>query len=176
MNPPAETAQALAAAIRRAFPPHPIPAYPPLLGLDPPGVEDEYAAFTDVPWTDVPPRSHRWNRYDISPTIGLQAHPPSWNYHLPGFLTSALLFEHEIQVLEGVMWCLFEVPPPPHIGAGEPWWGGETLFANYHAAQIECILRFLAWVHDQYLLPASLSVWGLEEEQLLRRWQSVAHR
>jgi hypothetical protein len=176
MKPPEQNAQAIAAAIRCAFPLHPIPAYPALLGLDPSGVEDEYAAFAEVPWTEVPPRSHCWAGYDISPTIGLQAHPPSWNYHLPGFLTSALLFEREFDVLDGVMWCLLEVPPPLQIGAGEPWWGGETWFANYDAAQIGCIVQFLAWVRDQYLLPSSLSPWGPAEEQLLNRWRGIGGR
>lgn len=168
-------AKSLAEAIRRAFPTHPVPAYPPLLGLDPVGV-DEYAAFANVPWTDVPPVSHRWAGYDICPTIGMKESPPMWSYHFPGFMTSSLLFEHEHEVLDGLLWQLRDLEPPPRVLAAEPWWGGATFFANYSRAQVDCVVRFLRFLREHGGDEPYSREWEPEDERLLLRWEAATSR
>ena len=131
MNPLNANAQELADLIQRRFAAHPIPSYPPLMGLDPPGERDEYAAFANVAWPDVPPENFRWTGYDICPAIGFLECSRMWNYYFPGFMTASLLHEDRFDVIDGFVWRLREIAPPAVMGLGDPWWGGDTLFANF---------------------------------------------
>ena len=77
----------IAALIRTRFPELPVPNYPPMMGMDPLGV-DEYAGFANVAWPDVPVRLYGDIGYDISPPTGFSSTlpPHMWNYHLPCLL------------------------------------------------------------------------------------------
>lgn len=158
--------------IRRAFPPHPVPPYPEQLGLDPTGEFDEYASFADTPWPDVPRDNHRWAGYDIPPQSGFPPHLQS--YHLPGFLTAALLHEGEVDVIDGLMWRLRDLPPPTRRTGERPGWGGEVCFAHYSKQQAATIAAFLQFVHDHGQVAPYGFVREANDDGTLDRWRAFA--
>lgn len=173
MNPLNANAQELADLIQRRFAAHPIPSYPPLMGLDPPGERDEYAAFANVAWPDVPPENFRWTGYDICPAIGFLECSRMWNYYFPGFMTASLLHEDRFDVIDGFVWRLREIAPPAVMGLGDPWWGGDTLFANFSHAQIRCVVRFLQFVREHGREAPYHYDWEPLDDRALRCWSAL---
>jgi hypothetical protein len=169
MGTQADSPNALADRIRRAFPPSPVPPHSPLLGLDPFG-EDEYAAFANVPWPDVPAASYRWVGYDIPPVVGMRESPHAWSYYFPGFMTAALLHENTHPVLDALMWQLRAMEPPAAVGAGTPWWAGEIAFANYTHDQVGCVVAFLRFVRDHDSGHGGWDWWEPPDDLTLQRW------
>ena len=137
---------ALIRGLHDQFPVDPVPPYPPMMGMDPLGV-DEYASFSDRRWTEVPPRSYNHNPYDISPANGFSSFDPPhlWNYHLPGFLSASLLHESECDTLDGFMFFFKRVTPEKskQRSTGMPWWSGNVFSGNYTDEQCDVVLAFL---------------------------------
>tara|TARA_R110002096_G_scaffold12946_5_gene46034 strand:- start:1849 stop:2379 length:531 start_codon:yes stop_codon:yes gene_type:complete len=163
----------LAERIRRAFPGQPVPPYPPLMGLDPPGHQDEYAGFADLEWTQVPPHNFRDSGYDISPAIGflLPDSPHMWNYYMPGFMSASLLHDAEHEVSDGFMWRLRDLKPD--VGSHDPalpWWGGDRLVQNYTREQNDCVVAYLRYMHEFGADDPHYFVWGRADDRTLRRW------
>lgn len=171
MHDPEEAARALADRIRRAFDPSPIPAWPPLLGIDPLG-DQEFGNFVGARWCDVRPKSFRWNGYDLPPVTEFAAHPQIWNYYFPGFLTAALLHETpEHPIVDALMWRLRDLERPAVVRAGTPWWGGDTHFANYAPEQIACVAAFVQCVRDQGPTGRIGFLWEAADDVTLQRWR-----
>ena len=168
-----DEATLLADLIRRRFDPLPVPGYPPLLGLDPLGREDEYSAFAGVAWPDVPTRCYQWVGYDISPGIGFRVCPRMWSYYFPGFMTSALMHEGEYEVMDGLLWQLRDLSPPTEVRPSAPWWGGEAIFANYSRGQADCVIRFLQFVRAHGSGEPFHYAWEAPDDRALRRWSAA---
>lgn len=166
-------AQTLADRIKQCFPTEPIPEYPPQMGLDPVG-NDEYAAFANTPWDQVPiDNFETYGGFDISPAIGFAQHqsPHMWNYHVPGFMTASLLHAEECEATDGFMWRMRDViPHGPGYTTDQPWWQGGQLFELYGKEQTLCVISYLEFIRAFGELSPREFEWEPSDELTLQRW------
>ncbi len=167
----------IAALIRSRFPPLPVPNYPPMMGMDPLGV-DEYAGFANVAWPNVPPKLYGNAGYDISPAIGfsLSMPPHMWNYHLPGFMLASLLHESEYEPTDSFMWRMRSVVPQIRTGPDTSlaWWAGDDFNTNYSLEQCEAVVQYLEFLREFGADPPYYYDWEVEDDLTLRRWTGTA--
>ena len=174
-------AHALVQVIRDRFPAQPVPPYPPLMGLNPPGDADEFAPFDNVPWNEVAPEHLASWGYDISPAIGFKLFTPPhmWNYHVPAFLVGSLLREQEIEITDGFLWTLRSIEPetdPRFADSQLPWWHSEKHFGNYSVAQRETVPQFLRTIRDCGCERPYDYDWEPEDDVMLQRWEDCVRR
>ena len=163
----------IATLIAAGFPPSPVPDYPPMMGMDPLGV-DEYAGFANVPWSQIPPKLYGNNGYDISPPIGFSSdpNPHMWNYHLPGFMMASLMHESEHEPTDSFMWTMRRVIPKINSSPDVklPWWAGNELNANYSRKQCQIVIRYLEFLRDYGSESPYYYDWTHDDDQTLARW------
>ena len=169
--------EGIAALIRSRFPSLPVPDYPPMMGMDPLGV-DEYAGFANLPWPNVPPKLYGNDGYDISPPIGfsLELPPQMWNYHLPGFMIASLLHESEHEPTDSFMWTMRQVVPKtrPVPDVSLPWWAGADFNANYSFEQCQIVVQYLEFLRDHCSDSPYCYDWTDEDDQTVDRWTTQA--
>ncbi|MCB1282172.1 MAG: hypothetical protein KDB18_11695 [Salinibacterium sp.] len=143
------------------------------MGLDPLGLEDEYAEFSGVEWSQVHPRNFRTAGYDISPAIGFRLHPSPhmWNYYLPGFMTASLLHDAEHDVSEGFMWQMRQI----HLGSRShaprlPWWGGLAFARNFTPEQDDGVVKYLQYMRDCGHGEPHGYDWQPADDHTIQRW------
>ena len=167
------TPKKIAATIIAGFSPLPVPSYPPMMGMDPLGV-DEYAGFANVPWSKIPPKPYGNNGYDISPPVGFSSaiNPHMWNYHLPGFMMASLLHETEHEPTDSFMWTMRRIIPKTDSirDPSLPWWAGNDFNSNYSVEQCHIVVRYLEFLRDHGLNAPYYYDWTHEDDKTLARW------
>lgn len=163
----------IAAALRRHFPVDPVPPYPPMMGMDPIGI-DEYALFAKLRWTEVPAAKYSQG-YDISPANGFSSFHPQymWNYHLPGFL-SASLSHHDCSadVLFSFMFSFNHSDPKrsASYNSRDPWWKSDTFSGGYNSDQCQVVIEFLELLQRSHGEPPLYHVWDASDAKTLDKW------
>lgn len=166
------------AALHRHFPVDPVPPYPPMMGMDPIGV-DEYASFANVRWTEVPPTSY-WHGYDISPPNGFSSFNPPymWNYHLPGFIAYSLANdEGSVDALDSFMFFFNRCNPiaETSCGLGNPWWKSETFSGAYTQEQCQVVIDFLQLLKRSEGNQPLYYDWENSDSVTLAKWINRLH-
>lgn len=138
--------ESVVADLHQYFPVDPVPKYPPMMGMDPLGV-DEYAAFADARWTEIAPSSY-WQGYDICPPLRFSSFNSlyMWNYHLPGFLAFSMANdERSVDALDSFMFFFNRCTPVMETQAcsSNPWWKSNFFSGGYSKKQCQVIVDFL---------------------------------
>ena len=155
------------------FPTDPVPPYPPMMGMDPLGV-DEYAPFANVRWNEVPAASHGgW--YDICPPNGFSSFDSlhMWNYHLPGFLSFSLADdERSIDALDSFMYFFNRCDPKMALShaPSEPWWKSGTFSGGYSREQCQVVVKFLHLLKPSEGNPPLYHEWDDLDAETLGKW------